>query len=217
MLVSRDSIRLAFLRMPVAAVVLFAATACGGEAKNETAADSMVATAGATTSAGPDTGMAGMAGMDHSNMAGMTGNADQDFLRMMSDHHKGLVAWAHMTKDGKGSTEAVRADARKLDNAQDADLDTMTTMLETSFKDAYQPKILPMHQAMADSLRALSGAAYDRTFYHHVIQHHQDGLKMMDEYLPKLTRPELKAMVQRMKDAHAREITEFERKMNAMK
>ena len=136
---------------------------------------------------------------------------------MMSDHHKGLIEWAHMTKDGKGSTEAVRADARKLDIAQDADLDTMTTMLETSFKDSYEPKILPMHQAMADSLGALSGVAYDRTFYRHVVQHHQGGLRMMDEYLPKLTRADLRAMVQRMKDAHAREITEFEAKLNSIR
>lgn len=174
----------------------------------------MSADTGTATAARADTGMAGM---DHSTMEAMTGNADQDFLRMMSDHHKGLIELAHMTKDGKGSTEAVRADARKLDTAQDAELDSMTTILETTFKDPYTPKVTSKGQAMLDSLRARRGAAYDRTFYQQVIAHHREGVTMMDQYLPKLTRPEIKAMTQRMRDVQSREITEFEQKVNASK
>lgn len=196
------------------ALGVLATAACGDTKSNADAGASTAAAAGATTAAAPDTAMAGM---DHSQMGAMTGNPDQDFLRMMSDHHKGLIAMAHMTKDGKGSTETVRADARKLDTAQDAELDSMTTMLETSFKDPYQPKIMPKHQAMADSLGMQSGTAYDRTFYQDVIAHHQEGIKMMDEYLPKLTRPELKSMAQRMRDMQTREITEFQQKMAAIK
>ena len=96
-------------------------------------------------------------------------------------------------------------------------MDSMTTMLETSFKDPYAPKVTSKGQAMADSLRAQRGPAYDRTFYQQVIAHHREGLTMMDEYLPKLTRPEIKAMAQRMRDVQAREITEFERKVSAIK
>ena len=70
---------------------------------------------------------------------------------------------------------------------------------------------------MADSLGKRSGTAYDRAFYQNVIVHHQEGLKMMDEYLPKLTRPELKSMAQRMRDMQAREITQFQQKVAAIK
>lgn len=198
---------------------LLALAACG-EAKTNADPDTrMASAAGPATSPMRDTGaaMGGMAGMEHAQMGAMTGNPDQDFLRMMSDHHKGLIELAHMTKDGKGSTAVVRADASKLDALQDAGLDTMTTMLETSFKDPYQPKIMPQHQAMVDSLRVRTGIAYDRAFFQDVVAHHQEGIKMIDEYLPKLTRPEIKGMAQRMRDMQAREIVDFQKKLSGLK
>ena len=169
----------------------------------------------AATASPSDTSMTGMAGMDHSKMggmAGMTGNADQDFLRMMSDHHKGMIAMAHPTMDGKGSTATVRADARKIDAAQDAEIDQMVTMLEKDFKDPYQPKFTPGNQAMIDLLAKQTGTAYDRTFYMNVVKHHREALAMIDEYMPKLTRADLKAMAQKMKADQTREIAEFEKK-----
>lgn len=147
-------------------------------------------------------------------MSGTTGNPDQDFLRMMSDHHKGLIAMVHPTMEGKVASAAVRADARKLDKAQDAELDTMVTMLEKGFKDPYGPKVTPDNRAMADSLaQQTSAAAYDRTFYQNVIAHHKEAVGMIDQALPKLTRPDLKAMAQRMKTDQTREIAEFQRKV----
>ena len=42
-------------------------------------------------------GMQGMTGMQ--GMANMTGDPDRDFLRMMSDHHRGMIEMAHQAKD----------------------------------------------------------------------------------------------------------------------
>lgn len=196
---------------------VLATAACGKAKSNADAGASTGATAGATIAATADSGMAGMASMDHSRVGAMTGNTDQDFLRMMSNQQKGLIAMAHMMKDGKESTAAMRADARMLDSTQDAELDSMTTMLETSFKDPYQPMMMPKHQAMADALGMQHGTAYARAFYQDVIAHHRESITMMDEYLPKLTRPELKSMVQRMRERKAHQITEFQQKMSAIK
>lgn len=206
--------RLRFLNaLPLA---LFAASACSSQpATRTTAGDSSAAGANAPVAAASaartDTAANAAGGM--AGMAGMTGHADQDFLRMMSDHHKGLIAMAHPTMEGKGATPAVRTDARKLDKVQDAELDTMVTMLEKSFKDPYGPKVTPNNQAMADSLARQTGAAYDRTFYKNVIAHHKEAIGMIDQYLPKLTRPDLKAMAQRMKADQTREIAEYHRKL----
>lgn len=205
-------------RLGALAVVVTAAacTTKSDTARQDTAAPATVSAApaagdtshlGAGTSAGMSGGMTAM--------GGMTGNPDQDFLRMMSDHHKGLIAMAHPTMEGKGSTAAVKADARKLDKTQDAEIDTMVTMLEKNFKDPYGPKVTPDNQAMADSLAQQSGAPYDRTFYQDVIAHHRQAIGMIDQYLPKLTRPDLKAMATRMKADQEREIKEYQQKLAA--
>lgn len=151
-----------------------------------------------------DTAMAGM--------AAMTGNADQDFLRMMSDHHKGLIAIAHLAKDRKGTSPTI-ADGRKLDAQQDAELDRMTTMLEQDFKDPYAPKVAPEHKAMHDDLQAKSGTEFDRTFYQNVIAHHEQALKMIADYLPKAGSQAIRQMAEKMKADQTREIGEFRQKL----
>jgi uncharacterized protein (DUF305 family) len=158
------------------------------------------------------------AGHDMSSMPGMakmTGDADHDFLRMMSDHHKGLIAMAHMTKDRKEGGPAV-ADATKLDTEQDKELDHMVTMLEKDFKDPYSPKVMPEHQAMADELKAKTGKDYDRTFYQNVIKHHEEAIKMVDEYLPKAKNAMLKDMATTMKATQAKEIAEYRQKVSKL-
>ena len=156
-----------------------------------------------------------MSGMDH-NMASMTGDADRDFLRMMSDHHKGLIVMAHMTKDRKEGGSAV-ADAKKLDAVQDDELDMMVTMLEKDYKDSYTPKVMPEHQAMADALKPKMGKEYDRTFYQNIITHHQGALKMIDEYLPKAKNATLKQMAAKMKADQTAEITAFQKKVDQLR
>lgn len=158
-------------------------------------------------------GMFGTSDMADAKMSGMSGNPDQNFLRMMSDHHTGMIAMAHPTKNGKGSTDAVRDDAKKIDSAQDAEIATMLGILKKDFKDPYTPMIRRHSQMMTDSLLQQTGSNYDHVFYMNTIMHHREALSMIDQFLPKLTRPDLKAMAQKMKVDQMREIAEFERKL----
>jgi Domain of unknown function (DUF305) len=211
----------------IAVLTLAAASACTAKSDSARSSDTaMPATASAPAATDSANGMAGMSGMSDSsgkmggmgNMGGMamTGDADHDFLRMMSDHHKGLIAMAHETVEGKTASAATRADAKKLDGKQDVELDSMVTMLEKSYKDPYDPKVMPDNKAMLDSLTKLSGKAYDRQFYHDVVMHHQQAIKMIDDYLPKAKDAKLKAMAQRMKSDQQREITEMQQKAKAL-
>lgn len=152
----------------------------------------------------PDTGMGAMSGMDN------TSNPDQNFLRTMSDHHLGILLMAHEAE--KKGVE-VKTEAKKIDTAQDAELNKMVAMLETDFKDQYTPKVTSENQAMAEALKQKSGAAYDTTFRENVIKHHQQALKMIGEFLPKLTRPDLKQMAEKMKADQTREIAKFKREL----
>ena len=195
------------LKSVAAIVAVTIAAAC---AKSGDKADSDAKDSAAAVGAPMDTGMSGMSGM-----AGMTGNADQDFLRMMTDHHKGLIVMADMTKDRKEGGTAV-ADATKLDAAQDMELDHMVTMLEKDFKDSYSPKVSPAHQAMADALKSKTGKEYDRTFYRNIIQHHQEAIKMVDGYLPNAKNAMLKQMAEKMKADQTKEIADFQKKVTAL-
>lgn len=154
----------------------------------------------ATTAAAPDS----MAGM---NMA----NSDRDFLRMMSDHHAGLIemASAAMTK---ASMPATQGDAHNLHTKQAAERDSMIAMLRNDYSDAYAPKVMPKTRAQNDSLQALAGANYDRAFYRMIVDHHREAVAMIDSTLPHLTKDDVKRMAEKMKAEQQKEITEFQRK-----
>lgn len=198
-------------------------TACSPKTDRPTTGDTAAAVvAGSLTSAAaPDSGS--MAGMDHRAMStvgnmtvsgGATSDLDRDFLRMMSEHHKGMIAMAHLTVEVKRGSATTQADAEMLDTKQDAELDSMVTKLERQYKDRYDPKIRPDNQRMLDQLKPLSGAAFDRMFYHHVVQHHQQATQMIDHYLPMLKDAKVKAMAERMKRDQTREIAQFQRKVS---
>ena len=157
-------------------------------------------------SASRDTSHAGMSGM-----SGMTGDPDHDFLRMMSDHHKGMIAMAHDAVERKPGL-SVTPDAQKLDKEQDQELEKMISTLETDYKDSYTPKIMPDNQAMVDDLKSKSGKAYDRAFYEHVVMHHEQAVKMIDDYLPKAKKPAVKEMAEKMRATQTKEIAEFRQK-----
>lgn len=149
------------------------------------------------------------------NGMAMTGDADHDFLRMMSDHHKGLIAMVHPTLDKKENL-AVKGDASKLDKKQDAELEKMVSMLDQQYKDAYTPMLMPDNQRMVDELNGKSGADYSRNFLKNVIAHHQQAIKMIDDYLPKAKNAQVKSMAEKMKADQTKEISEFQKKLSAM-
>jgi len=66
---------------------------------------------------------------------------------------------------------------------------------------------------MADSLRKLTGRARDRAFYAMTIQHHEEAVRMVDDFQPRLKDTEVREMSTTMRADQAREIAEFRRKL----
>ena len=198
------------LGLAVAAAVFVACSTRSDESSSKAADTAAAAAAPAADTAHAahtdSTGKGSMAGM------AMTGNPDQDFLRMMSDHHKGLVLMSHETIERKEQL-GVKEDARKLDREQDEELDKMGAMLKNFFNDSYEPKASAENKSMVDAMQPLKGATYDSTFRENVIKHHRQGIQMMDEFYPKVTRPEIKSMIDTMKAAQQKEIDEMQRKL----
>lgn len=186
--------------------------ACAGkDTNNMDSTGAMAASAADSNAMGNMAGMSGMAEM--SGMAhNMTGDADHDFLRMMSDHDRGMILMAHHAIESKDKL-AVKGIAETIDTNQDKELDDMVTMLEKDFKDPYAPTLLPAHEAMADELAKQSGTDYDRAFLQNAVTLHEEAVKLIDAYLPTAKNPTVKTMAESMKTKLTKEIAEFRAKM----
>ena len=131
----------------------------------------------------------------------------------MSDHHQGLIAMAEPAMS-KGSTAQVQGDAHRLHTEQEQEQQEMVNMLRGTYGDSIQPTATARNRAMNDTLQQQSGADYDRTFYRMVVEHHREGIAMIDEFRPRVQRTEVREMIDRMRAKQQREIQEFERKQS---
>lgn len=196
---------------PLTALALLggAALACRSErntqqaARNDTGTELAPPPSGTASESG-DTGMSAM------NQADTISNPDHQFLRMMSDHHEGLLLMAH---DAERRGITVKAEARKFDKEQSAQINQMLGILKSRFKDDYTPRVGPDNQALADSLTQKSGAAFDTTFRENIIKHHQGALQMVAQYLPKLENPEVRQLAQNIKTTQTAEIAQLKREL----
>ena len=92
----------------------------------------------------------------------------------------------------------------------------MVAMLKSSYDETKMPMVMPNDQSMVDDLKnSPTSAAYDKKMYGHIVMHHEAGIKMIDQFLPRLTKPELKQMAEKMRADQQKEIQEFQRKASA--
>lgn len=180
----------------------------------------MAACAGSNDAADGDSGTlarrdSAAAGTDHSNMPGMNNgpakDADHEFLRKMADHHEGMIVMLNGASE-KAASATAKADARKLVEKQGPERDSMVAMIKRDYNETHMPMAMESAKTMAADLQQKSGAAYDRDMYGHVIMHHQEAIKMIDEFLPRLTKASVRQMAEKMRADQQREIQEFQRK-----
>ena len=194
----------------LAPLALTLMAACAGS--NDAAEGDSGAAAGQKAAAGGDSAAAGT---DHSNMPGMNNSpakdADHEFLRKMADHHEGMIVMLNGAPD-KAASATAKADARKLIDKQRPERDSMVAMIKRDYNETHMPMAMQSAKTMAADLNQKSGAAYDRDMYGHVIMHHQEGVKMVDDFLPRLTKAPVRQMAEKMRADQQREIQEFQRK-----
>lgn len=189
------------------AAAIVATTACAADDASD-AASSTADTAQATSGMPHDSGM--MAGMQHAQPR----DADHEFLMMMSSHHEGLIQMAAGAHE-KASAPQTRQDAAELHSKQLSEQDSMLAMIQRDYQMPHQPMVMPRNRAQADSLAVRSGPEYDRAFYRMVVEHHREGIAMIDQFLPRLAKPSVRAMADRMRADQQREIDEFQAMVNA--
>lgn len=151
-----------------------------------------------------DTGMAAMPAMDRTPAK----DADQEFVRMMVDHHQGLIALAD-TALSKNPSEHIRADATEMKQKQGAEQQMMIAMLKSDYGEDKVPMIMPNNADMISKVASTSGTGLDRVFREQVIAHHEEALKIISDYESKLTKPPVQAMAAGMKSDQQKEIAEL--------
>lgn len=153
-----------------------------------------------------------MAGHD---MAGMSQSppkdADQEFLRMMVDHHEGMIVMAD-SAIRKGS-DHVKADGTEMKDKQRTEQDRMKSVLKSAYSEDKMAMVMPSNQQMLASLGGKTGADFDRQFRQNVIAHHEEALKMVNDFAPRLTRPDTRQMAAKMKTDQTAEIAELKREL----
>ena len=185
-----------------APLVALALVGCGKKGSPD--ADSASATSQTTDTMGT------MAGMENKP----AGDANQEFLQMMVDHHQGMVEMAD-TAVRKAATPRVKAEATKMRAKQREEQAKMKDMLKTQYGEDKMPMVTEGNASMITLLAGASGAAFDRQFREHVIMHHEEALKMIDQFSSRLTNSELKQMAEKMKVDQTREIAELRKELKS--
>lgn len=189
------------LLLPVA----LAATACGGDDANETDTASAAA-----ASAGSSDTMSSMTAYEHATMSRPAArDSNQAFLRMMVDHHQGLIAVVDTATPKIDGT--ARADAQKVGAKQETEQQRMQRMLSSQHQDSITPAIMTSNEAMIRAVASAPQNDASRAFYEQTIAHHREGIEMSRRMLPHLT-GEVKQMAEKMIADQEKEIAEFEKK-----
>ncbi len=188
---------------------LAAATLIGCAKKDSPDADTTAMMPPPATTAGADT-MGAMTGMDNSPAR----DPDQEFLRMMVDHHQGMVEMADIALS-KAATSHIKADATKMRAAQVAEQEKMKATLKKDYGEDKMAMITKDSRSMISMLSGASGAAFDKQFREHVIMHHEEGVKMIDRFSPRLKKSEVKQMAAKMKSDQTKEIAELRKELKS--
>ncbi len=203
-------------RIALFATGLSAALLLGACSKADTGTADTGAVSAAPAAIPADTGMGSMAGMDHSTMSSTPAkDADQEFVRMMVDHHQGLLALSD-TALARNPSEQIRMDAREMKQKQTAEQKRMLTMLKSDYGEDKMPMVMPSNARMVSDVASKTGVGLDRAFRENVIAHHEEALKMVNDYEPRFTKPAVRTMAAKMKADQQKEIAKLKSELGKM-
>ena len=185
---------------------LMMGAACGAEERSE---DGGMASDTDTVATGADNGAIAAGDGQQSPPQ----DADHEFLRMMSDHHEGLEVMGADAMS-RAVDDSVQSAAHQLHTKQAAQQDTMVAMIQRMYNEQHAPSIMPKNAAQADSLRQMTGNEVDRYFLRTTITHHEEGVGMIDRFLPRFTKPDVRQMAEQMRAEQQQEVQELQRKLD---
>jgi uncharacterized protein (DUF305 family) len=140
----------------------------------------------------------------------LTGNADHDFTMLMMHHHKGAIDMAQVEVKG-GTDETMKQIAQKIIDAQAKENEHFNQLMQDhphAEKSDFGEKAKGMMTPMSDI--KMDGSSLDAMFASMMIPHHQDALRMAQEYLKVSKNEELKKIARNIIETQPKEIQEFQ-------
>lgn len=135
-----------------------------------------------------------------------TGDADHDFAMMMKHHHQGAIDMARSEIAG-GTDEQLKQMAQKMIEEQqreNAEFDRIMQGHQPSGNSDYGQKAMSMMTPM--SAIKMQSSSLDAMFASMMVPHHQDAVKMAQEYLKVGRNEELKKIARDIVQSQPKEI-----------
>jgi uncharacterized protein (DUF305 family) len=140
-----------------------------------------------------------------------TGDADHDFLRAMSNHHKSVIVLADAALEANTRPDMERV-IRRLEERHGHELDAMTSILRKTFKDPFISSPSAQTKTTASELRR-SGSDYRRIFLTAVTKDEQDGVRIVDFYLLRTKRSQVDRLADEIKTSEAHDLVALRRQL----
>lgn len=132
---------------------------------------------------------------------------DPKYLDMMTEHHKGGIKMAEMASK-KAESKEVKNMAEKLVKDQKKELKQMQEWREQKFASAPKSEQMPPKMDMS-KLENSTGKEFDTNFAMMMAQHHEEGIKMTEEAIPKLQNNQIKEFAQSTTKNQTKEMKEL--------
>lgn len=139
-----------------------------------------------------------------------TGDPDYDFAAMMKLHHQGAIDMAKPEVAG-GTDETMKAMAQKMIDDQqkeNAQFDQFMQGKQPTGNSDYRQRSMGMMTPMSDI--KMESSSLDAMFASMMIPHHQDAVKMAQEYLKVGKNAEMKKIAQAIIQNQPKEIQELQ-------
>lgn len=164
----------------------------------------------------------GAAACSSDSPTGQDGAAFNDddvmFAQMMIPHHEQAIEMADIALDPTvGAGDSVKDLARRIKDAQDPEIQTMTNLLTAWGKPTTMPADMDHSEMMGgmlaleelDELGTLRGAQFDARWIEAMIAHHEGAIAMAEDVLSKGVHPDMLALAREVIDAQRVEIDEM--------
>lgn len=141
----------------------------------------------------------------------LTGDADHDFAMMMKHHHQSAIDMAQSEIAG-GTDVQMKQIAQEIIEEQQKEIATFDNFLQGNQPHAggseYGRKAMNMMTDMAEM--NMESSSLDAMFASMMIPHHQDAVKMAEEYLKVSKNDELKQIANNIISSQPKEIKAFQ-------
>jgi uncharacterized protein (DUF305 family) len=133
-------------------------------------------------------------------------------IQALADRQEALLEMARIAVNRREQVE-VSGDARRMLTEQRRESNRLLGALKSEYRITHQPTI---PQAELDLIGNVQGAGvgeFDRIFLDAVVKHHEGDIGIIDEALPKITKPQVREMLTAIRAQRASEAAAFKKQL----